>query len=158
MSAGERWFRRGLELSRAGRYKEALEPLERAMACAVDEPKATYLRQLRSYFGLALATVRNDLVRGRRLCEEAITDAPLEPDLYVNLANVYLKCRRRGLAVESLRTALSINPNHAGATAELDRIGRRRPPVLSVLPRRHPLNKFAGRLRHRWLVRRSATT
>lgn len=157
MTAGERWFRRALDMCQVGRHHEALDPLQHAMASVVDEPPAAYHRLVRSYYGMVLAVVRGDMARGRALCEEAVADGPLDADLYANLALVYIRCRRRGLAVEALQTAVSIDPEHAGALAQLDRLGRRRRPVFPFLSRRHPLNKIAGRLRHRWVVRGSPT-
>ncbi len=157
LTPGERWFRHGLELCREGRHHEALEPLQRAMGCVAEEPPAEYHRQVRSYYGMVLAVVRGDVGRGRILCAEAIADGPMDAELYVNLALVYIRCRRRPMAVEALQTALSIDPEHAGAQAQLDRLDRRRSPTIPFLSREHLLNKVAGQLRHRWLVRRNPT-
>jgi len=149
LSPAERWFRRGMELARIGRYHEALEPLEQALALSVEEPNARYLRALRSWYGLVIALARGDFARGRRLCEEAIADGPLDPDLYVNLARVYLRGNRKQLAVEALDTALAIDPHHRQANRLRDQLGRRREPVFGFLDRSHPLNRYAGMVRNR---------
>ncbi len=150
VSPGERWFRRGMELARIGRFHEALEPLEQALALSVEEPEsARYLRALRSWYGLVVALVRGDFARGRRLCEEAIADGPLDADLYVNLARVYLRGNRKQLAVEALDTALAIDPAHRQANRLRDQLGRRREPVFGFLSRSHPLNRYAGMVRAR---------
>jgi hypothetical protein len=125
------------------------------MFLVASQPDAEHRRLLQSCYGLALALVRREFDVGRRLCEEAIVDGPLDPELYMNLALVYLQCHRRRLAVEALKTVLSINPEHAAAAAQLDRLGRRRPPVFPFLPRRHLLNRMVGKWRHQWIVRRS---
>lgn len=149
-SATERWFQMGAELARIGRYHEAIGPLEQAMAYSVDEANVPFLRPLRSFFGLAVALGRGDIARGRRLCEEAIADGTLDAELYVNLARVYLKSGRRDLAVEAISTARAIDPQDATAASIAQQLGERRPPVFGFLDRRHPLNRVAGRLRHRW--------
>ena len=148
-SAAERWFRAGAELVRIGRYQEALEPLEQALAYSVDEPNAPYMRALRSCYGIAVAMARGDVARGRRLCEDAIAGGPLDAELYVNLARVYLRSGRKDLAIEALETGHTIDPGHAGVVHMCAQLGRRKPPVFSFLDRRHPLNKYAGKLRHR---------
>lgn len=150
-SAAELWYRRGVELAREGRYDDALEPLEQALAYSIDEPSTTFQQTLRSYYGLCVGLSRGDTRRGRQLCEEAISGGPVRPDLYVNLARVYLRAARRNLAVESLLTALSVAPDDREAWSLMAQLGLRRPPVLRFLPRRNPLNKYLGLVRHRVL-------
>jgi tetratricopeptide (TPR) repeat protein len=145
----ERWYQHGMELVRRGRLSDALEPLEQAMAYSAEEPDAHFLRPLRSYYGLAVALTRGELLRGRRLCEESIAGGPLRADLYVNLARVYKKAGRKQLAVEALLTALSVTPNDRAAWTLMAELGWRRPPVFGFLPRRHPVNKYLGLVRHR---------
>jgi tetratricopeptide (TPR) repeat protein len=150
-SAVERWLQRGAELVRLGRFHEALEPLEQALAYSVDRPSGGFARSLRSYYGLAVALARGEVERGRRLCEEAIAGGALKADLYVNLARVYLRCERKQLAVEALLTALAVSPNDRTAWTLMAELGWRRPPVFRFLPRSHPVNRCAGLVRHRLL-------
>jgi len=148
-SAAERWYRHGVELVRAGRYHEAIEPLEQALAYSADEPDAPWAAPLRSYYGLAVAFGRGELARGRRLCEEATSGSTLRSDLFTNLAQIYLRQARRRLAVEALITALSLEPRDRLAWEMLAELGVRRPPVLRFLSRRHPINRALGVVRHR---------
>ncbi|NJN64505.1 MAG: tetratricopeptide repeat protein [Acidobacteria bacterium] len=150
-TAAELWFRRGLELAQSGNYDAALEPLEQALAYTVDEPEAAFGRLLRSYYGLTVALSRGDVLRGRRLCEEAIAGGPVRSDLYVNLARVYLRAARRNLAIEALVTALSVAPNDRDAWTLMAQLGLRRPPVVSFLSRGNPINRYLGLARHRLL-------
>lgn len=150
-SVAELWFRHGHPLFREGRLHEAHEPLEQALAYAVGAPRAPYLRTLRSCYGVVLAVVKGQVSRGRKLCEEAIADGPPDAELYANVATVYIAGDRRDLAIEALRAALSIDPRDPIAMQQSDRLGRRRPPVFPFLGRSHPVNKLAGRIRHRWL-------
>ncbi len=148
-SAAERWYRHGAELVRAGRYLEAIEPLEQALAYSAEEPEAPWTALLRSYYGLALALGRGELARGRRLCEEATSGSTLRSDMFTNLARVYLRLANRRLAVESLVTALSIDPKNREAWTMLGELGVRRPPVVRFLSRTNPINRALGAMRHR---------
>lgn len=148
-SVAELWFKHGYELFQDARLAEALEPLEQALAYSVGEPRGLYMRKLRSCYGVVVALVNGQIARGRGLCEEAIVDAPLDPELYTNLGRVYLAANRRDLAMEALTTALSIDPRYRTAVEQAARMGKRRPPVFPFLERSHPLNRVVGRLRHR---------
>ncbi len=148
-SAAERWFRLGADLARLGRYRDAIEPLEQALAYSVEEPGEGYHRALRSWYGLAVALARGDVVRGRRLCEEAVADSPRDADLYVNLCRVYMRSSRRDLSIEALKTALAFDPHHPSANSLMQELGQRSRPVFAFLDRRHPLNRYVGKIRHR---------
>jgi hypothetical protein len=52
-------------------------------------------------------------------------------------------------AIRYLRRGLMIDPANAGLAEDLERLGRRRMPVLQFLPRNHPVNRWLGRMRHR---------
>lgn len=149
----EQWFRRAVSLCREGRYHEALDPIEHALAAAVLEQDDRFLRRLRSSYGMVIALARGDLGRGRRLCEEAITDGPFDADLYTNLARVYVAGERKDLAVEALLTALAVDPACASARSLMGALGWRRTPVFPFLSRGNPVNRIAGKIRHR-LARR----
>ncbi len=148
-SAAERWYRLGADLARVGRFQDALQPLEQALAYSVEETQVPYLNALRSYYGLAVAMARGDADRGRRICEEAVMSDRGDPQLIVNLAQVYLRGSRKDLAIEAVKTALALNPKHKPAAALRDQLGVRRPPVFAFLARTNPLNRMAGRLRFR---------
>lgn len=148
-TVAERWYRLGADLARTGRFHEALQPLEQALAYSAEEPSAAFIRSLRSYYGLTIAIVRGDLSRGRRLCEEAILQGALDPELYINLATVYLHGGRKDLAVETIETGLSLNPGESTLKRLRFQLGTRRRPVFPFLSRSNPLNRYAGILRHR---------
>lgn len=150
-TAAERWYKRGAELARLGRYHEAVEPLEQALAYSGEESDPNFQRALRSYYGLSIAMAHGELLRGFRLCNDAIKKGPLRADLYMNLARVAIKSGRKNLAVESLWTALSISPRDRSAWTLMAQIGYRRPPVLEFLPRDNTINKYLGLIRHRVL-------
>ena len=150
-TAAERWYKRGAELARLGRYHEAVEPLEQALAYSNEQSDPNFQRALRSYYGLSIAMAHGDVLRGLRLCNDAIARGPLRADLYMNLARVAMKSGRKNLAIESLWTSLSISPNDRNAWTMMAQLGYRRPPVLEFLPRTNPVNKYLGLIRHRVL-------
>ena len=148
-TAAERWFQLGSGLAREGRYHEALAPLEQALSYSVEEPEAPFLRAMRSFYGLTITKTRRDIRRGRKLCEEAVLGGDFDPDLYLNLARVYLLASRKDLAAETLKTAAKLAPRNSSIRRLCGEIGLRREPVFTFLPRANPLNKIAGRIRYR---------
>lgn len=148
-TAAERWFQLGSGLVREGRYHEALAPLEQALSYSVEEPDAPFLRAMRSFYGLTIAITRRDLRRGRKLCEEAVLQGEFDPDVYLNLARVYLRANRKDLAAETIKTAAKLAPRNPSIRRLCEEIGIRREPVFTFLPRGNPLNKIAGRIRYR---------
>lgn len=99
-----------------------------------------------SYLGLsmALASAPN-FDEAVTLCRNALTCDPVHTALYLNLGKVLILAGRRDEAVEVLRKGAAVGCIEEFA-AELERLGIRRPPVFTRLPRRHPLNKYTGLL------------
>lgn len=148
-SPGAQFYERGRELCRAGRCRDALDLLERAVALAAQEPGSDWVRAAESWLGLTLALVRGDLGRARRLCQRAVAERPNDPDLLVNLGRVQVLAGRKDLAFEAFTRAAAIAPDHEDLQHQLDRLGRRRAPVLRFLPRTHAVNRTLGRWRSR---------
>ncbi|MCG8588515.1 MAG: hypothetical protein MJE66_04425 [Proteobacteria bacterium] len=136
-------FERGLALLKEERFEEALEPL--AAAHHRDPANA----RVRSAYGLGLALARRSFDEAVELCRSAAKQEFFNPDLYLNLARVHLVYGFKNEAVRYLRRGLMIDPAHPGLDRALCRLGERRRPVLGFLPRRHLLNRWLGRARHR---------
>jgi hypothetical protein len=68
------------------------------------------------------------------------------PDLYLNVAKVYMAAGERRRAHKALCQGLRIEKGHPGLIAEMKRMGVRRRPLFGFLPRNHVLNRFTGRL------------
>jgi tetratricopeptide (TPR) repeat protein len=134
-------FEQGTEHLAAGRAADALPCLRRAAE------RAPAHARVRSALGVALATVERDFEGARDLCESAVKQEFFNPDLYFNLARVYLTFGRRPEALRYLRRGQMIDPGHAGIARTLSKLGRRRLPVVPFLPRRHPLNRVFGSAR-----------
>jgi len=138
-------FKQGISLLRDGHAVEALEYLRRASQLKQQNPY--YL----SFLGVATARAERKWGVAVELCKTATNMRRNEPQLYANLAEVYMSAGRRDDAVETLNTALK----YCGADARLNRIrgklGKRSAPVLPFLDRANALNRSLGKLRHRML-------
>jgi tetratricopeptide (TPR) repeat protein len=148
MQSAERSFARGLEALGAGRGVEALALFEAAIEiekrAGASRPQPRYL----SYYGLCLALQANRPRDGLSFCREAASVEFFNPDVFCNLGRVLLAMDRRKDAYQAIRKGLSLQPGHAGLRQELERMGRRRPPTVSFLSRRNPINILLGRLQH----------
>jgi tetratricopeptide (TPR) repeat protein len=83
------------------------------------------------------------------LCLAALRMRRQVPQLYLNLAELYRSRGRVADAVETLTEAMRYTGRDPLVSDALAHYGTRRPPVLTFLPRRHPMNMFLGRFRHR---------
>lgn len=131
-------FERGLACYHADEIDEAIRCLRSARERALDHA------QIRSALGLALAREGRDFEGARELCESAVAQEFFNPDLYLNLAQIYLQLGRRPEALRHLRRGQMIDPGHAEIGKLLVDLGRRRMPVVPFLPRRHPVNRALG--------------
>ena len=102
-----------------------------------------------SYYGLALARTQDDWAKAESLCQAALRMMRDQPDLYVNLAEVYRRAGKLEEALWTLYNGLYFTQWDAHLVRELEDMGVRRPPVLSFLGRKHFLNRQLGKLRHR---------
>jgi Flp pilus assembly protein TadD len=137
----ERLLEQGSLQLEAGQYDEALASLGRAHALVPESAR------VQSLLGLATARSGGAFEEARVLCEEASKRDFDNPDLYVNLANVYLGVGRRSEALRYLRRGRMIDPSHAVIQRTLSDMGRRRRAVIRFLPRRHPINRVLGFVR-----------
>jgi hypothetical protein len=141
---------RGIHHCRHGEWYSGLHYLQMAH----DRPEDQTLPGLAySFLGLAVARCEHRHADATTLCEHAVEVGFYEPENYVNLALVRILAHDRGGALAAISRGLAVDPRHE-ALRELQReLGQRRPPVLSFLPRTHPLNQWLGRMRHSWHLR-----
>lgn len=135
-------FDRGAESLEEGLHDDALSCLRKAVELAPDHA------QLRSLLGLAVAHGLRDFGESRALCESAAKQEFFNPDLYLNLARVYLEFGRRSEALRYLRRGQMIDPGHVSIHHTIAELGRRRMPIVPFLPRRHPVNRALGTARN----------
>jgi Flp pilus assembly protein TadD len=132
-----------LEKIKRSNFREALGHLTAALRIAPTNP------YYRSHFGYCLAQVQGDFDRAIQFCRQASDSRPLDPDLHVNLGRVYRLKGDNAAAYNAFTQAWHLRRGHPAAAAELARMGVRRPPVMSLLPRSHWLNRCLGILRAR---------
>jgi Flp pilus assembly protein TadD len=132
------FYNRALEMIQRNRYKVALDQLIKALRISPGNP--IYL----SYFGLCLAHVEHDYGRAIRVCRQAIMVLSRDPVLRVNLGKVYKLTGDKASAHKEFLRAWELNNEHPSTAAELARMGIRRPPFFTFLPRRHWVNRYLG--------------
>lgn len=132
--------RRGVALLGSGHGKEALDHLSRAYLS--DPQNACY----RSWYGLALAIVRQQFTGAVEMARGAIRQEFYNPDLYLNLARIYLAFDFKAEAIRYLKRGLMIDPESVSLQQCLVELGIRRRPAIRFLPRAHPANRILGRL------------
>ena len=103
--------------------------------------------QVRSFLGLAIACANGPFSEARALCEDAANQEFFNPELYLNLAKVYLRVDRRSEALRYLRRGQMIDPGHGPINQAIASLGRRKLPIVPFLPRRHPVNRALGTVR-----------
>ena len=132
--AADDFFREGLRLIGESNLLGALACFEKVQ---------TKSHLIQSYLGYCIAMERGQITEALNLCRIAIDAEPNNPEHYLNLGRVYLKARRRDDAIEELRRGLSFGDNR-DITALLERLGVRKQPVFTFLPRNNFLNKYIG--------------
>ena len=140
----EESYCRGRDHLERGEVQPALEHFRAAHH--VDRANPRY----RSFYGLGLALVERRFDRALELCRAAAKEEFFNPELYHNLARVHLAFGFKAEAIRYLRRGLMIDPGNGAMQKELRGLGLRRHPVLSFLPRRHPVNRLLGRFIRVW--------
>lgn len=140
----EEHYRRGRELFDHDKIDQALENFRTAHNLDPANPR------YRSFFGLGLALVERRFDRALELCRSAAKEEFFNPELYHNLSRVHLAFGFKAEAIRYLRRGLMIDPANMAMIDDLETLGMRQSPVLSFLPRRHPMNRLLGRVRGIW--------
>ncbi|HKN46458.1 MAG TPA: tetratricopeptide repeat protein [Candidatus Polarisedimenticolia bacterium] len=153
-------FRKGLAAMERRTYVEAASFFQSAIDVERQEGTKNPRMKYVSYLGLALTLASGRSEEGVKLCEQAVRREFFDPDLFCNLGIVYLRMRQKKLAFEAFQKGLNLQPGHRRIREELERYERRSYPVFTFLPRTHPVNVLAGRVRHRLrlLFHRAAAT
>jgi Flp pilus assembly protein TadD len=138
-------FRRAIAYLRDGHATEGLPYMRRAVQLEQHNPY--YI----SYLGLMTARAEQNWAAGLELCRSALQMRRNEPQLYLNLSEVYLAAGRREDATEILIRGLKNARRDFRLRLALERLCGRRRPIIPFLPRTHFLNRQLGLLRHRML-------
>jgi tetratricopeptide (TPR) repeat protein len=135
-------FAKGVSWWSKKNVEKALRCFQRAHELNPEDP------HIASYLGLVLVDSRI-YNKGFELCRGALRGDPLNPDLLFNLGQAYLLASRRNEArLTFLRGAKLSGDNHRFIDA-LIKMGIRRKPIISFLPRDHPFNRWFGKLTYR---------
>jgi len=138
-------FKQGLALLRDNYAEKALPHMQKATQLEKNNPY--YM----SYLGVVLARSEQKWAEAEKLCDNAVRMKRNQAQLYLNLAEVYATAGRRDDAVETLQAGLKFARRDVRLNLALNRLVQRRSPVFTFLSRRHPLNRHAGKIRHRTL-------
>ena len=138
-----REFKTGLTFLRDRHADQALPHMRRALE--LDKNNPYYM----SYLGVVMARSEGKWGEAERLCDSAVRMKRNQAQLYLNLAEVYSAAGRRDDARETLESGLKFARRDVRLYIAMSKLTQRRPPVLSFLSRRHPVNRQLGLLRHR---------
>ena len=116
-------------------------------AASLDQKNPFYL----SYMGLALAAAQQKWQDAEDLCYSAVRMKRTQPELYLNLAEVYRLQGKRQDAIETLLEGFPLTKRDTRIGKALRKYGVRRPPVIPALARTHFLNKHLGKIRYKVL-------
>jgi Flp pilus assembly protein TadD len=136
-------FKEGMALLRNNYARKALPHFTRALE--LDKANPFYI----SYLGVAMAAGERNWDAGEELCLQAVKMRRTQPELYLNLADVYRLAGKRQEAIETLTQGLQMTKRDPRIAEALNRYGSRRSPVLPFLDRNNVLNRRLGKLRYR---------
>jgi len=142
IESADEMFAQGLEMIEAGNLAAALVYLEDAHQLNPDNAR------IRSHMGVCLAIEERRFDRAIDLCTTAAKQEFFNPEVYVNLARVYLAFGFRNEGRRYLLRARMIDPTSRPVEQALRELGARSEPVLRFLPRGHVLNRWLGSARH----------
>jgi tetratricopeptide (TPR) repeat protein len=140
-------FEEGLARYRRGDAVEAHALFERAYRRAPADWR------IMSWYGLTLVLVEKNSNLGVIYCDQALRIAGPEPELFLNQARAHLALGQRDRAVKAIVRGLAAAPLDPALLAAQQCMGWRRRPVFPCLGRSNPLNRWLGKLRHRWARR-----
>jgi len=144
-SEAEQAFEQGMEFYKNGYWGKALDKFREAVELDKQNPKHV------SYLGLLVAVAKKSYEEAEQLCHVALRLDHKYVQGYLNLADVYLRARKKVDAVECLTVGIKYTKRDVHLVRALRKLGIRRPPVIPFLERKHFLNRHLGMLRHRVL-------
>jgi hypothetical protein len=106
--------------------------------------------RMMSWYGLTLVLVERNSNLGILYCDQALRVAGPEPEMVLNQARAHLALGQRERAVRSIIRGLASSPLDPALKAAQTAMGWRRKPVFPCLGRANPLNRWLGRVRHKW--------
>jgi len=145
MTEAEQAFEQAMEFYKNGYWGKALDKVREAVELDKQNPKYV------SYLGLLVAVAKKTYDEAEQLCHVALRLDRKYVQGYLNLADVYIRARKKADAVECLTVGIKYTKRDVKLVRALRKLGVRRAPVIPFLERKHFLNRHLGQLRHRVL-------
>ncbi len=133
---------KAVRLAEAGRHSEALEIFEKNIVSALSPGE-------QAIYALCIAAVEEDYERAVGMCIRAAEKEFYNPDIYLNLGKTLILGGKKTRALKAFKKGLRFDEANVKLKAEILRLGQRRPPAISFLPRGNVLNKVFGLLSHK---------
>jgi hypothetical protein len=137
----------GIELCRRKLWKDGLAQLASVAADRDDGQPIPSLAL--TYLGYGIASQQGRIFEGMRYCRAGVDREIWRAENHLNLARTYLVAGQLKLAIAALDYGLGLEPTNPAMLELRLKLGVRRSPTFPFLDRRHPLNRIAGKLRHR---------
>jgi predicted Zn-dependent protease len=138
-------YAKAMDSLKSGKTGEAVDLLEQAVGL---ERKPLFCSTL----AVSLAKEKNDFKRAISLCKEAIKSEPKNSIHFLHLGKVHILANQKKDAIRIFYMGLRYAENR-DIIAELNRVGRRRPPIFPFLDRSNLLNRMLGKLFYKQRVR-----
>lgn len=132
----------GIKLTREGRFTEALDAFDKDILF-------THYPLALSCYALCLAEVDANYERALSLSVAASEKEFYNPEIYQNLGRILLLTGQKTSAIKVFRKGLKFDTGHAGLRSEIHKLGLRRKPVVTFLPRQNFVNRFFGALSYK---------
>ncbi|MBI5886866.1 MAG: hypothetical protein HZB85_09845 [Deltaproteobacteria bacterium] len=129
----------GVRLTRAGRYADALVVFDSDI-CTMLDPLAM------SYYAICLVRVEKSFDKALSLCAMAVEKEFFHPEIYLNLGRIFLMKGQKSKAVKAFKRGLQVDETHKEILTEIKKLGLRRRPFITWLPRRNSINIFIGKV------------
>jgi tetratricopeptide (TPR) repeat protein len=136
----------GISAAKAAQYERGLIFLAEAYR-HLSTDKQRLSGSLLSFYGLCLALHRGRIKEAAEFCWLGVEKDHYNPDVYYNMARVWMAGRSRRKAVDALEKGLALDPKHPGLKRLRVEIGARKTPPLPFLHRDNPLNISLGKMR-----------
>lgn len=138
---------RGIESCRQGDWENGLYWLSLAVEAQVQTAELPGL--MFSYLGYGMARYQGQGEQGLKLCQFGARVEMHQAESYYFLAKTHLVLGDKRSAYHEIERGTQVDADHPGLQELRLTLGQRRPPVLPFLSRRHALNRWLGKLRHR---------
>lgn len=135
---GREQFVAGKGFLREDNLDRALRAFEKAYR--EDKENPAYM----SYLGLCKAVRGGEIGLGLELCTRAIKKEFFKAEYYLNLGRVYMAAGNKKGAIKVFMKGLKLEPQNEEINRRLVELGFRNKPVIPMLERSNPLNKFLG--------------